>query len=152
MHKAMIAFAVVLNFGFAHNAAAQDYALAPSFGSANLTANFQPDPYHVAITAGGPIDVSTSVKGCVGMIADAPDFRLNYNAGDFPLFMYVNAQVDTTLLVNAPDGSWHCNDDTRGLDPVIHFQSPLTGQYDIWIGTWDTSYPSVSLAISEIGY
>jgi hypothetical protein len=40
------------------------------------------------------------------------------------------------MVINAPDASWHCNDDTFGLLPAIDFSAPATGRYDIWLGTF----------------
>jgi len=37
-------------------------------------------------------------------------------------------------VVNAPDGSWHCNDDSYdSLDPTVTFQGAEGGQYDVWV-------------------
>ena len=133
MQKALFAATAAIALAVGGQAAAQNYSLAPTFGSTNLAANFQPDPHRVSLTAGGNIDVSTRVSGCLGFVADAPQ--------------------DTTLVINAPDGSWYCDDDTRGLDPVVQFPNPMSGQYDIWVGTWsNSSFPSAVLNISEIGY
>ena len=58
-----------------------------------------------------------------------------------------------TLLVNAPDGSWYCNDDSNGLNPMVSWSSPRSGQYDIWIGTYGSGsgMASATLTISELG-
>jgi hypothetical protein len=124
---------------FAGLAAAQDWSLQPTFGTVNLNSGFTPDPYTVAITAGG-------------MIANAPDFRLNFSAGSLPLYISAYSSADTTLVVNGPDGSWYCNDDTNGLDPALAWGSPQSGQYDIWIGTYGTNsdLASSTLHISEL--
>lgn len=152
MKKALFAATAAVALVIGGHATAQDYSLSPTFGATNLSANFQPDPYRISLTAGGPIDVSRQINGCFGFIADAPDYRLQYTPGGFSLFFYVDAPEDTTLVINAPDGSWYCDDDTRGLDPVVQFPSPMAGQYDIWVGTWGNTYPSATLNISEIGY
>lgn len=86
---------------------------------------------------GGNTDVSRTLGGaCVGSVAQAPDYRIDYSAGQYVLPFYVRSNEDTTLVVNAPDGSWYCNDDTDGFDPAVFFQLPMSGQYDIWIGTF----------------
>jgi hypothetical protein len=66
----------------------------------------------------------------------------------------VASDVDTTVVVRSPDGDWFCNDDTENLtdnNPGIVFESPVSGQYNIWVGTY---YESISsdltvLAITE---
>ena len=135
-------------------AAAQDWSQSPTFGQTTLTAGFAPDPYTVSITAGGNIDASSSLGGaCRGMIANAPDYRLHYNAGSLPLYIGARSNADTTIVVNAPDCSWYCNDDSNGLNPMVSWGNPPSGQYDIWIGTYGSGsgMASATLTISELG-
>ena len=134
-------------------AQAQNPAALPSGGDVSLSAGFTPDPYTVRLHTGGSIDAAeTRGAGCTGFIASAPDFDLYYNAASLPLIVSVNAAVDTTLVVHAPDGSWHCDDDSgHGLNPSIRFAVPLSGRYDIWIGTYaDASREEATLSISEL--
>lgn len=137
---------------FAGLAAAQDWSLQPTFGTVNLNSGFTPDPYTVAITAGGTIEASNLSSSCRGMIANAPDFRLNFSAGSLPLYISAYSNADTTLVVNGPDGSWYCNDDTNGLDPSLAWGNPQSGQYDIWIGTYgsNSDLANSTLHISEL--
>ncbi len=135
-------------------AAAQNYSLQPAYGTVNLNAGFTPDPVNVNVLSGGRIDAATRFNGCRGFIADAPDVRLNYRAGtSLPLILSVNSSADTTLVVNGPDGQWYCDDDggNTGLNPSLRFGSPMSGQYDIWIGTYGnaSNQPAV-LSISEL--
>lgn len=135
-------------------AAAQNYSLAPAYGTVNLSAGFTPDPYIVNVASGGRNDASQTVSSsCRGFIAEAPDVRLNYTAGSLPLILSVNSSADTTLVVNGPDGSWYCDDDggNRGMNPALRFGSPASGQYDIWIGTYgNASNQAAQLVISEL--
>ncbi|MBF9036361.1 trypsin-like serine protease [Rhodobacterales bacterium HKCCE2091] len=144
---------------FAAPATAQDYTLPPTFGVVTIATGFLPDPNWISVLAGGMnrgeySDDSTGAR-CVGYFADAPDFRLHYEAGDqYPLAIYVDSREDTVLLVNTPDGAWHCNDDMMALNPGIEFDTPLSGQYDIWVGTFaptDGEYPPATLAFTEVG-
>jgi serine protease Do/protease YdgD len=132
---------------------AQDYNRRPSFGTLNLGANFQPDPVVMNVTAGGNIPAERlGGPACVGTIANAPDVRLNYRAGQgLPLFLSVVSNADTVLVVNLPNGQWACNDDFQGVNPGLVFRNPMSGQYDIWIGHYDRgrSIPA-QLRISEI--
>lgn len=133
-------------------AMAQNYSLQPLYGTANLTAGFTPDPYVVNVTSGGQRDASGVSSSCRGRIADAPDFRVNYQAGSYPLIISVNSSADTTLVVNGPDGSWYCDDDSgnAGLNPSLRFGSPQSGQYDIWVGDYGGGNNPAQLAISEV--
>ena len=57
-------------------------------------------------------------------------------------------------MVNAPDGSWYCDDDggVNGMNPSIRFNRPASGRYEIWVGTYGsaTTQPA-QLHISEVG-
>lgn len=137
---------------FAGPAAAQDYSLDPTFGWINLMTGYVPDPAVIPLVAGGDIDASSLGDTCLGFIADAPDFRVNYEAGtDFPLIISALSEADTALVVNAADGSWHCNDDFDGLNPAITFTSPASGQYDIWVGVYgEAGTAPAGLYVSEV--
>ncbi|MCC6735773.1 MAG: peptidase S1 [Bauldia sp.] len=132
---------------------APNFALDPTFGGVALVAGFVPDPHTVDIVAGGPIDAAAANlgEGCLGFIAEAPDFRLDYTmAANVPLHIFVTATEDTTLVINQPDGTWVCNDDTNGLNPLVSFPAPMTGIYDIYIGTYGAATTPGVLSISEV--
>ena len=135
-------------------ASAQDYSLAPTYGTVALASGFSPDPYAVSVQSGGSIDSSSSIGGaCRGFVASAPDVRLNFTAGSLPLIISSGSSADTTLVVNAPDGRWYCDDDSgqAGMNPMVRFNTPASGQYDIWIGTYgSSSLQPAQLHISEL--
>ncbi|PIW28324.1 MAG: peptidase S1 [Rhodobacterales bacterium CG15_BIG_FIL_POST_REV_8_21_14_020_59_13] len=141
-------------FAMAGAAEAQDWRLNPSYGSVSLVSGFSPDPYLVSLQSGGSIDASRSIGGsCRGFVANAPDYRLNYQAGNvLPLIISVSSNSDTTLVINAPDQRWYCDDDGgQGLNPSLRWNSPMTGQYDIYVGTYgNASYQNATLSISEL--
>ncbi|MEA5418121.1 hypothetical protein VB712_02725 [Spirulina sp. CCNP1310] len=133
-----------------------DYGAEPLFGEFNLDAGFRPDPYNIDVVAGGTNNASDFNLGpdCMGYIAAAqPDIRVNYTAGDFELLsIYVASDVDTTLVINGPDGSWYCNDDddTEGsVNPRVMFSYPTSGRYDIWVGTFHDEANPAQIRISE---
>ncbi len=132
-------------------ALAQNYSLNPSYGAVELRAGFAPDPYIANVVAGGGNNVGANISGCTGWVAAAPDFRLFYGSGGYPLTIGAIANSDSTLVVNAPDGSWYCDDDSGGnLNPMVFFSQPTTGQYDIWVGTYNSgiTFPA-QVVISE---
>ena len=133
---------------------AQNFNRAPSFGTLNLSANFAPDPTVVAVTAGGNLPAERlGGSQCVGSIADAPDVRLNYRAGQgLPLYLSAVSRADVTIVVNLPNGQWACNDDHNGsTNAGLIFRNPQSGQYDIWIGHYDRgSRVPAQLRISEV--
>lgn len=151
--RILAATAAVATLAAAGIATAQNYSLNPTYGTASLNAGFSPDPYVVTVQSGGSRDASSLSSSCRGFIADAPDVRLNYGAGSFPLIFSVNASADTTLVINGPDGSWYCDDDSgnAGMNPAIRFGSPRSGQYDIWVGTYGSAtLQPAQLVISEL--
>lgn len=151
MNKFLVAVsAIALTSGAA---LAQDPMAQPSYGNVSLTTGYTPDPYTVTITSGGSIDASMVSSNCAGWVANAPDFDLVFDAGNLPLTIAAVSDSDTTLVVNAPDGSWYCNDDGgEGLNPLLTFNNPQSGLYDIWIGSYSQGdYSEATLSISEIG-
>jgi hypothetical protein len=145
------ALALVSAMSLAAPAFAQDASLEPNFGSHSLTAGFEPDPYTMDIIAGGDRDASNLGAGCVGKISEAPDFRLTYEAGDYPLAFRTLSNQDTTLVINGPDGRWSCDDDSWGDgDAEVSYGSPQSGVYDIWVGTYGDEPAEAQLLVTEV--
>jgi hypothetical protein len=115
-----------------------NFSLPPNYGSTSLTSGFVPDPFTIGMTSGGPVDVTYLGGGCSGFVTSAPDFSLNYTSGVFPLLrFYFIGSGDTTLVINTPGGSYVCVDDSFGtLNPTVDFNSPASGRYDIWVGSY----------------
>lgn len=131
---------------------APDYTLAPNFGAVELVSGFQPDPHSVAVQAGGSYN-AYQIPECVGWISSAPDYRVTFTAGEagLPLIFSAQSDADTTLVVNDANGNWVCNDDTIGLNPVVRFDTPVSGQYDIWVGTFSEGATApATLNVSEL--
>ncbi|MBN2470620.1 MAG: peptidase S1 [Anaerolineae bacterium] len=129
-----------------------DFSASPTYGSTALSAGFSPDPYRVQVVAGGGVDAAAVIGSpCMGFAASAPDYRLFYTTGQYRLRFFASSSGDTTLIINAPDGRWYCDDDSGGnLNPLLDFSSPLSGQYDIWIGAFQTGAgQSANLVITE---
>jgi hypothetical protein len=129
-----------------------DTSLDPTYGTANLSSGFTPDPHTVKLRSGGSVDASNLGDSCRGYIATAPDYRVNYDGGSLPLIISAHADADVTLVVNDPGGNWVCDDDSgEGLNPSLRFEKPRSGQYDVWIGTYsDTSNENATLSVSEL--
>lgn len=143
---------VGIGLALASPALAQDWQASPNYGQAILETGFMPDPHFVDLVAGGTINVRDTLGGeCRGYVTSAPDYDLYYAAGDeYPLVISAASASDVTLVIHAPDGTWHCDDDGgNGLNASIVFDNPESGLYDIWVGSYgDHDFPA-RLGISE---
>jgi uncharacterized protein YdgA (DUF945 family) len=141
--------------GFFGDFPMMDHTAEPLFGRVELAADFVPDPFNIPLEAGGAENLEMLVgHGCVGWVnASQPDVVVNYSAGEFPLFMFVTAEDDTTLAVRDPDGRWFCNDDAfgYGFNPGVEFTDPASGDYAVWVGTYAGEPVDAIFTISEIG-
>jgi len=153
LHKIVILSA--LSLATSQAAFSQNSFGEASFGSVDLTVGFIDDPHTVSLIAGGPDSAASLDDNCVGFITrQQPDYDLNYEAGSTHLGIFVDAEVDTTLVINDPGGNWHCSDDASSLsnsNPGVLFNSPLSGEYNIWVGTYSDigTNDSATLAITE---
>lgn len=118
-----------------------------NFGSVRLDTGFMPDPHTVAIVSGASVTDAVDVAGiglvprnhapCRGHVTSRPDYIVHVGAPGPRLRIYVEAPGDTTLVVNDGEGNWWCSDDEGGeLNPAIYIPSPPSGQYDIWVGSY----------------
>lgn len=115
-----------------------DVGAQPLYATVTLSAGFAPDPYTTEVVAGGNDQNPISGSGCVGYLnAARPDIDINYSAGSYPLSIAVDSETDTALLINLPDGSWVCDDDTGGNgNPIVHLPNPQSGNYNVWVATY----------------
>ncbi len=156
IHQAITSSALLGFLALASPTMGQDTALPASYGVAELQGNFTPDPHVRSIQAGGDIDAASIGENCIGYISNSPDYELNYaEATGFNLSFFVIGGVDTTLVVNDPNGAWHCNDDfngNSGANPGLVFTAPVVGNYDIWVGTYGQGEigSEVELQITEL--
>ena len=146
----------VLCLQFAANIAqGQDLNADPLFGSISLESGFSPSPYTVQVSPGGEDESQVLGDSCYGYMRFAqPDFVLNYASGASPLGVFAISDLDITMAINDPAGDWHCNDDSfylSGTNSGIQFNDPLSGDYQIWIGSYDSGAESTitMLAITE---
>jgi hypothetical protein len=126
----------------------------PSYGVSGSPLNYTADtayvPQSTSVVAGGPLNLSAcgSIPG-VGYIVENPDFTMQYQDLGMGrmLEIRVNAVCDAVLLVNGADGQWYFNDDANGSDPAIQLTGAISGQYDIWVGTFDVAPCDATLTV-----
>jgi hypothetical protein len=109
--------------------------------SLNMAAGFALDPFLVSLNGGGEVDASTVNSDCVGYINDQPVLTANWEGTVDALRVFFYSDSDSTLVVQAPDGSYLCNDDAADnvLDPEVIVTQPVTGTYKLWIGSYDAN-------------
>lgn len=150
-----IAFSSIAIFGASFNAStvdAQSYRAQPVYGTITRVSPFTPDPVIVQVTAGGETNARDLNLGnlCRGFITSAaPLLKLRYEAGRVPLQIWAHSPQDTTLIVRAPDGRWHCDDDSLVKNPAIRFATPQSGEYAIWVGSFGGLRPTANVYITE---
>lgn len=143
----LLGFAIIMTT--TTTAHAQNAWLDPAHGTIDVHHGFERKS--VSLQAGGQHRASAMSVMCSGYIADVPAYTINMQGNDsVPLVISARSSADTTLVVSAPNGLVYCNDDTSGINPALSIQSPLDGQYAVWVGTYfqvDTP-PSATLNIS----
>lgn len=130
-----------------------NWSATPTYGTINLSSGFTPDPQRHSVRAGG--NSSIPMSSCSGYIhMDAPDLDLNYQSGSYTLSIGAESDTDVTLLVYTPNGEWLCDDDSgEGTNARLTFNSPQSGNYNIWVGTYSSSAgtPNASVTFTEMG-
>ena len=143
----LLALGAALGVGQAR-AQMPDPSLKPNYGSVTLKAYFQ--PYSKTLRAGG--NIKTKLGGVDAHVTKAPDFSLVYieDKAAGPLLISVESKGDTTLLINLPNSTWIANDDGgKGLNPRLVIEKPISGRYDIWVGTFGPKSVDATLWISQ---
>lgn len=135
--KNTLLIALTLAFGSAcGGGSATPVALAPGFALTTATGN-----------AGGLRDATGMGDGCLGNIPEAPQHVLNVSAALPNLTIMVNSRgADSTLVVHLPDGSYRCNDDSDGLNPVV--SGPVgAGTVEVFVGSYSHDSTATSYTI-----
>jgi hypothetical protein len=121
----------------------------PRYGVLELREKFSGER-SMQLTAGGSLPVG--IPSCsYGYVSENPDLNVRYaTSGGTHLYVYARSSVDTTLLVNLPDGSWVCDDDTLGNgNPIVAIPRAADGLYRIWVGTYGSQTSPATLYVSE---
>lgn len=126
----------------------------PRYGIFPLAPGASPAPFTLAVVSGGDIAVKplALADNCLGYAAADPDVLLELEDGFERVTFLVASENDTALIVNLPNGSWSCNDDSNGLNPALVYHHALPGKYQIWIASYaPDKYDEAMLYISESG-
>ncbi|MEM9696327.1 MAG: hypothetical protein AAGA56_27530, partial [Myxococcota bacterium] len=102
-------------------------------GTTRLRGSLSPTPTFVKVSTEHRIRVRADA--CVGDTTPQPELVVDYyDPADALHIAFRNRHTPVSLLVRAPDGSWHC----RGMlqryaAPWIGFAYPKQGRYEIWV-------------------
>jgi hypothetical protein len=109
----------------------------PVFGRIAITSQLRTARFSTGRTGGSVNAAQIHGRGvCRGYVTDPPSFIMNITEEQRFMRMFVNSAQDTTLVVQFPDGSFVCNDDSfNTLHPSIddHF---VPGVYYVWVGIY----------------
>ena len=120
-----------------------------NFGTVTLATGFMPDPTIVQGRSGGARDASTISAGCNGWVdANRPDHLFNATTAYANLRVLGHSAQDITLVMQKPDGTYVCNDDTENTDPILAPGAMQPGIYKIWVG----SYQQGAFADYKLGF
>ncbi len=123
-----------------------------NFGTITLATGFMPDPQTASGTSGGPTAANTLDPNCNGYVTGGtPDHILVAQTAFSNLRVMARSDADTTLVIQKPDGSYVCNDDSsEGFNPLIAAEFPA-GTYKIWVGSYEQGTNSpYTLGVSEL--
>ena len=124
------------------------------YGRQSLAPGFQPSPLTLDVVSGGDIAVKPLALGdnCLGYAAADPDVVVELEAGFERVTFLIASREDTTLIINLPNGSWSCNDDTNGLNPALVYYKAAPGSYQVWIGSYAAeTFDDAVLYVTETG-
>ncbi len=96
------------------------------------------DPFIVSVNGGGSFAASTLGGDCTGFVNIQPVARIHWEGETDLAKIFFYSDHDPTLIIQSPDGAFHCNDDASDLllDPSITFEHPKDGIYNIWVGSY----------------
>lgn len=107
-----------------------------NFGSFELGQSFRPDPHITRGRAGGLRNAAALDPSCSGWISRTPDHVFVASSHYGSLRLIAAANEDITLVVRKPDGTYACNDDGEGTNPIIG-ASFAAGAYQVWVGSYN---------------
>jgi len=125
-----------------------------NFGTITLATGFTPDPHVAAGTSGAGAsgrDATTLDASCRGTIDSTPDHLFVATTAMSNLRIMANSTSDTTLVIMKPDGSYACNDDGEGLNPIVVIQGAPAGTYQVFVGSYNEGENAAyKLGVSEL--
>ena len=109
-----------------------------AYVTVDLDAGNPLDPFIISVNGGGTLDASALGGDCRGYVNAEPVVRIHWSGKADMSRVFFYSDHDPTLIVQTPDGAFHCNDDANALllDPSLTFEKPQPGTYNIWVGSY----------------
>ena len=134
----------------------QPQAASAQLSAVTLAIGFTPDPTVLSGEGGGDRPAAdvvntrrTTTGPCLGYISSAPHEEVTLESEFSHLEMWVESELDTTLIIEGPGGVW-CNDDSQGSQNPAISGEWLPGLYRVWIGAYRADeIPAYQLHISD---
>ncbi|MDP3276079.1 MAG: hypothetical protein Q8Q09_12840 [Deltaproteobacteria bacterium] len=127
-----------------------------NFGYVTMGPGFTPDPVSVNVVSGGAMNARNMglPGGCIGWVTRTPDYIVRFTGSTQRLRFFVTGSTDTTLVINAANGQWACNDDSYGsTNPTVDIFGAGPGQYDVWVGSYRQGQQAqAQLHMTELDY
>ena len=99
-----------------------------------LGTGFTPDPWVLEGEVLGTIDAATLDDQCHGWLASAPDMIFDADTAFTQVSLLAHSEEgDLSLVVQRADGSFRCDSDSEGHDPMVS-GSFAPGRHKVWIG------------------
>lgn len=104
----------------------------------------------IGLTTGEGALAGSFDGACSGEIDPSrPDLLVSV-AAPSPLWLFAPSDAtDTTLLVMAPDGTIHCNDDYLGASAAVGVDPAEPGDYAVWVGSFGAGGQPATLVVSR---
>ena len=120
-------------------------------GTVFIGPGFTPDPAIRTGQAGGTYDGTQRGPGCIGYTSIVSDHMLHLT-GDFTnLRVIARSDADIALIIAMSDGTYRCNDDAEGLNPIVQGPFPR-GIHRIYVGSLQRDVrPTYTLGVTEMG-
>ena len=113
----------------------------PRYGRMSLSSIETTRPVLASVNVLATIGADTIKQDCVGFVNYAPAINLEFRAdGQTQLGVLADSDVDSTLLIRDPSGSWSCSDDLGGdygQRPGLMFENAARGTYNIYVGVYN---------------
>ncbi|MEM9213134.1 MAG: hypothetical protein AAGD25_02210 [Cyanobacteria bacterium P01_F01_bin.150] len=115
-----------------------------NFGTVQITASTNESVNGYTAGAVPMFSILNSQEGennqpCVGYAEQNPDHILQVTTLLSEVIIKVSSNGgDTTLMIEAPDNTIYCSDDGNDSDAVITGQNWSSGEYKVWVGTFDS--------------